>query len=66
MFVVGGEEIVYLYDVPHPLKGIRNKLLQADVHFKWLQNKVQRASWNDIIALYKGDNGTYDFRMCNR
>lgn len=65
-YLVGGEEIIYLYDVPHLLKGIRNNMLKADVEFKWLQERIQHASWNDIISLYEADVGGHDFKMCNR
>lgn len=65
-FVVGDQEIVCMYDVPHLLKGIRNNTLEADVQFKWLQDKIQLASWRDVVALYELDVGTEDFKMCNK
>jgi hypothetical protein len=43
-----------LYDPPHLLKGIRNNMLNGDVHFKWRTEKYQGAK-EHIVKLYELD-----------
>lgn len=43
-FTVDGVEVVPLYDPPHLLKGIINRLLDSDILFKWNRD-IQKASW---------------------
>jgi hypothetical protein len=53
-FLVDGEEVVHLYDVPHLLKGIRNSLLNNNVCFT--EGGVQKeASWEHLLELYRLD-----------
>ena len=65
-FSVDGVEVVPLYDIPHLLKGMRNNFLEADIKFVWKKNKIQVASWKDIVAVYELDIGDFDTKMLNK
>lgn len=64
-FLINQQEIVPLYDPPHLLKGIRNNLLKADVHYQW-KSDMQVASWKDIVSLYELDTGDHDIRFLHK
>jgi len=53
-FLIGGEEIVCLFDPPHLLKCVRNNLLTKNLNFT-LKGKAQIANWNGIQTLYSFD-----------
>lgn len=53
-FVIGGQEIIPLFDVPHLLKGLRNNLITKDLNFTY-ENKQKKASWKHIIQFYEFD-----------
>lgn len=61
-FLVDNAEVIPLYDVPHLFKGIRNNLLNKDLHFD-MDNKAQIAKWDHIEQLYFLDNED-DVRLC--
>ncbi|KAJ8911222.1 hypothetical protein NQ315_014934 [Exocentrus adspersus] len=63
LFEIGGQEIVAIYDPPHLLKGIRNNMIVSDVKFA-MDDVQQKASWQDIIDLYKLNEGDFNTRMC--
>ncbi|RZC37268.1 hypothetical protein BDFB_013887, partial [Asbolus verrucosus] len=74
---INGEEVMPLYDPPHLLKGIRNNMLNGDVHFKWRSKTYEVAKWEHIIKLYELDGklehgidptdvNVSDYRMLNR
>lgn len=65
-FLIDDIEIVPLYDPPHLLKGIRNNLFENDCRFKWRNEKVETASWNDIRNLYGLEETEDEFKMCNK
>ncbi|KAI4468158.1 transposase protein [Holotrichia oblita] len=64
-FVIDGQEIIPLYDAPHLLKGIRNRLMEAKAKFVWKQSE-QTASWEDIVKVYEADVGDFDTTMLNK
>lgn len=53
-FLVGGEEIVCLFDPPHLLKCVRNNLLTKNLMFMW-KGESLIANWDDIQTLYSFD-----------
>lgn len=53
-FVIGGQEIIPLFDVPHLLKGLRNNLITKDLNFTY-ENKQKKASWKHVIQFYEFD-----------
>lgn len=64
-YLIDGAEIVHLYDVPHLLKGLRNGLLKADLHF--VQDGIHKvASWNHLIQLYNIDKEMGRFSMVHK
>ncbi|KAK9710416.1 Transposase protein [Popillia japonica] len=64
-FVIDGQEIIPLYDAPHLLKGIRNRLMEAKAKFVW-KHSEQTASWKDIVKVYETDVGDFDTKMLNK
>jgi hypothetical protein len=54
-FFIGDNEVLPLFDFPHLLKGIRNNMLNYNVHFKW-KGEEEVASWAHVETLYKLDN----------
>ena len=53
-YLIDGKEIVHLYDFPHLMKGIRNNLLDKNLHF--VQGKKEKiARWSHIEQLYEMD-----------
>ncbi|KAJ8968825.1 hypothetical protein NQ314_002087 [Rhamnusium bicolor] len=66
-FTVDGQEVVPLYDVPHLLKGVRNRTMEADkVTFKWKKEHDQTATWDTIIKAYEWDCSSSEYRMLYR
>jgi hypothetical protein len=61
-FFIDDNEVLPLFDFPHLLKGIRNNMLNYNVHFKW-KGEEEVASWAHVETLYKLDNDEQDFRM---
>lgn len=63
-FLVGGKEIVCLFDPPHLLKCVRNNLLTKNISYNW-KGEEQVASWDDIQTLYSFDkeNEIHGLRM---
>lgn len=51
-FEVGGEDIISIYDPPHLLKSIRNKLYTKNVNFT-LNGTTYRLLWDHIMAMYE-------------
>lgn len=63
--VIGNEELIPLYDVPHLLKGIRNNLVEKDLI--WINgDQVNRARWSDIITAYEIDSSSNFIRCMPR
>lgn len=58
-YIIGGHEVVHIYDPPHLLKCIRNNLLTKDVKFT-LNNIEYTASWKFIHNLYFADKSNED------
>lgn len=49
-FCLNDQDIIYLYDVPHLFKGVRNNLMTKDLHFE--QKKIEESSlgtYNKIV-----------------
>lgn len=66
-FIVGGQEIIPLYDVPHLLKGIRNNFFQSQrCNFKWDTAQVETASWEHIRILYELEDPNSDYKLVNK
>lgn len=61
-FLVNQEEIIPLYDVPHLFKGLRNNLLEKNLHFK-MGNKEMVAKWEHVVTLYNLDASIED-QLC--
>ncbi|XP_050497702.1 uncharacterized protein LOC126878851 isoform X1 [Diabrotica virgifera virgifera] len=61
-FLVNGKEIVPLYDTPHLFKGLRNNLLNKDLHFE-LHGKKGVAKWDHIEQFYQLD-ASEPLRIC--
>ncbi|KAJ8914547.1 hypothetical protein NQ315_010011 [Exocentrus adspersus] len=61
-FLVNDQEIVALYDVPHLFKGLRNNLLEKNLHFT-LKGQSRIAKWDHIKCLYYLDSEE-DERIC--
>ncbi|XP_050515515.1 uncharacterized protein LOC126890548 [Diabrotica virgifera virgifera] len=61
-FLVNGKEIVPLYDTPHLFKGLRNNLLNKDLHFE-LHGKKGIAKWDHIEQFYQLD-ASEPLRIC--
>ncbi len=57
-FTKSGKKIIFLYDPPHPIKAVRNNLMNYDFHFG---GKV--ASWQDVKNLYDRDS-SLSIRCC--
>lgn len=53
-FEINEKEIVPLFDVPHLIKGIRNNLLDKDLHYT-KNGRMMTAKWKYIEDLYKED-----------
>ncbi|KAB0800837.1 hypothetical protein PPYR_06576 [Photinus pyralis] len=64
-FLVNNQEIVPFYDVPHLLKGIRNNLLNKDLHFV-MNNKKGIASWKHIVKFHNLDSSEPTLRLCSK
>lgn len=63
-YLVDGKEVIYLYDVPHLLKGIRNNLAKNNLTFKWKEEQ-ETASWKHITDLYEYEQSSdNDFKLC--
>lgn len=53
-YLVDGEKTVYFYDVPHPLKEIKNSLLKYNLKFR--QNSIKKeAPCDHLVELYRLD-----------
>lgn len=63
-FLVDSQEIVPLYDTPHLFKGLRNNLLNKELHFS-LKNKKHVAKWVHIEQFYLLDCDDEN-RICNK
>jgi len=63
-FEIMGQEIVPLFDVPHIFKGIRNNLLEKELHFEY-QSRKMIAKWEHINSLYVLDAGA-DEQICTK
>ncbi|KAJ8973209.1 hypothetical protein NQ317_008176 [Molorchus minor] len=50
-YIIDNKEIVPLFDVPHLFKGIRNNLLNKNLHFS-INGKDMEAKWEHIIQFY--------------
>ncbi|XP_074033220.1 transposable element P transposase [Leptinotarsa decemlineata] len=62
-FLVDNHEVVPLYDVPHLLKGLRNNLINKNLHYT--QNGIEKvAKWNHIEKFYQLDSSEPSLRMC--
>lgn len=61
-FLVNNKEIIPLYDVPHLFKGLRNNLLDKNLHFK-IGDKKMVAKWDHIVTLYNLDVSIED-QLC--
>ncbi|KAJ8913343.1 hypothetical protein NQ315_008733 [Exocentrus adspersus] len=61
-FILNGQDIIPLYDVPHLFKGLRNNLLTKHLHFK-LNGQKKVAKWEHIIQFYLLDK-TESIRLC--
>lgn len=59
--VVGEQEIIPLYDVPHLIKGVRNNLLDKDLVWR-TEGKEVVAKWEDIVCAYHIDAASGDIR----
>lgn len=64
-FLEGNQEIIPLFDVPHLMKGIRNNLLNKDLHFT-LNNEKKIAKWAHIEQFYMLDSSEPSLRICNK
>ncbi|KAF0755385.1 Uncharacterized protein FWK35_00009537 [Aphis craccivora] len=58
-------KIVYLFDVPHLMKCIRNNLLNKDLNFT-IDGVKRTAKWDHLIQLYKEDSEIPDSKMLPR
>lgn len=65
-YLIDGKEVIYLYDVPHLLKGIRNNLVNNNLLFKWKEDRYETASWQHITDLYEFEqrSSNEDFKLC--
>ena len=63
-FLINGEEIVPVYDIPHLFKGIRNNLLTKDLHIK-INGETKIAKWDHIVQFYLLDLED-DLRICHK
>ena len=61
-YFVNSQEIVPLYDVPHLFKGLRNNLLEKELHFHY-KGRDMVAKWKHVQQLYYLDVGQDD-RIC--
>ena len=62
-YLIDDEEIIHLYDGPHLLKGIRNNLLNKNLHFT--QDGVKKvASWQHITDFYYLDQKMGNYNQC--
>lgn len=53
-YLINQKEIVHIFDFPHLIKGIRNSLLEKNLHF--IKDGVERkASWKHVIRAYEID-----------
>ncbi|KAL1502761.1 hypothetical protein ABEB36_007860 [Hypothenemus hampei] len=65
-FMVGGEEIIPLFDPPHLLKGLRNHFLNSERAQFEINGLQYTAHWNDLVALYEADVNDSECRVCPR
>ncbi|CAH2989328.1 unnamed protein product [Chilo suppressalis] len=62
IILINNQEIVPLYDPPHLLKGIRNNLLNKNLHF--VKDDVQKtAKWSHLQLLNKENPGYKGIRL---
>lgn len=59
--IIGRQEIIPLYDIPHLIKGIRNNLLVKDLVWQTADGRLT-AKWGDIICAYHIDAASGDIR----
>lgn len=64
-FIENNQEIIPLFDVPHLLKGIRNNLLNKDLHFT-INNVKKIAKWEHLEQFYKLDTSEPSLRICTK
>ncbi|CAG9836171.1 unnamed protein product [Diabrotica balteata] len=57
--LIGGKEVVPLYDPPHLLKGVRNNFFKYNLKFKWRKPHYEVAKWDHIKKLFEIE-GTED------
>ncbi|KAJ8910063.1 hypothetical protein NQ315_013318 [Exocentrus adspersus] len=62
-FLINGHETVPLFDVPHLFKGLRNNLLNKNLHFV-IDNQERVAKWVHIEQFYKLDASDPSLRIC--
>nr|CAI5819814.1 unnamed protein product [Callosobruchus analis] len=62
VFVINGQEIVPLYDIPHLFKGCRNNLLTKNLHFRL----DGIAKWVHLQQFYELDASDPSLRMCSK
>lgn len=62
-FLVKEQEVIPLYDTPHLFKGIRNNLLQKDLHFE-MNNQKCVAKWLHIEQFYFLDKEDLEGQAC--
>jgi len=53
-FEINNNKIIPLFDAPHLLKGLRNRLITKDLHFTY-KNIPKKASWKHLIQFYELD-----------
>jgi hypothetical protein len=59
-FSIEGEDVCYMFDVPHLIKSFRNNLMKHSFHF---DGNV--ASWNDILTVYHHDKN-FNLRLLSK
>ncbi|CAH2088873.1 unnamed protein product [Euphydryas editha] len=64
VFLVQGQEIIQIYDVPHQLKGLTNNLLMKDMTYKDFNNKGKEKvfKWHYLQQLYAADKSFGELR----
>ncbi|KRT84344.1 hypothetical protein AMK59_2308 [Oryctes borbonicus] len=62
-YLIDNEEVVHMYDFPHLLKGVRNNMLNKNLHFG--QNGIQKvARWSHIIQAYNIEQKQGPYSLC--
>jgi hypothetical protein len=63
--MVQNEEIIFLFDTPHLLKGIRNNLLTKDLIWE-CNGEIVKGEWNHILQAYLTDQPCGDLRALRK